>query len=226
MATMTERYCFEGMYEPSEAARYIAYTLNQTTPFKIESKKIIRWMKSGLSTEGLKDLPGRKMLLSFEDFISMRIITALRQAGVSFQKIHKAEDWLRETTGHPRPFATEMLWTERSDVFVQLKKQLLAASRNGQYALQILEQYVVPVSGLTFDEKSGNVVEWKPSNGIVFNPKIHFGTPCLVGTRIPTTAIWAMVQGGDDPSFVASSYEIPLDEVYKAIEWEQGAHRN
>lgn len=222
----TKEYCFDGMYEPAEAARYIAYSLNKTMPFPVESRKIIRWMQKGLSNPTAKEETGRRLLLSFEDLVSMRIISALRAAGVSFPKIYVAEEWLRKTTGHKSPFATEMLWTEKSDVFVKMKQQLIAASKYGQLALDLLEKHIVPVNGMLFDDTTSIAIEWSPTQGIVFNPKIHFGSPCIAGTRIPTSAIWAMVKGGDDPSFVASSYEIPLDEVTKAFEWEESARRN
>ena len=141
---------FEGIYEASEASRIIATTLRIDTPLNISSRKVIYWIRRGLTDRGLVIIPGRELLMTFEDVISMRVIAALRAAGVKFSRIYEAEKWLRKVTGHPKPFATEMLWTEKSDVFVDMKRQLIAASRGGQYAFQILEEYLIPVHGIIF----------------------------------------------------------------------------
>ncbi|MFC2024776.1 hypothetical protein ACFLTJ_04330, partial [Chloroflexota bacterium] len=89
---------FEGIYDAPEAARFVAATLCERLPFNIYSTKVIRWIRRGLAEPKLGDIPGRELLLSFEDLISVRIITALRSAGVSFPKIYRAEQWLRTIT--------------------------------------------------------------------------------------------------------------------------------
>ena len=216
---------FEGIYEAPEAARYITSTFHPNLPFIIYSRKVVRWIRLGLATPELKEIPGRQLLLTFEDLISMRIIAALRAAGVSFRKIHIAENWLRRYTGHRRPFATEMLWTERSDVFIDLKRQYIAASRFGQYAFEILEEYLIPVHGLMFD-KSGIAISWEPQDGILLDPVVQFGAPCIKGTRIPTDALWSMIKAGDSMEFIANSYDLSATEVERAVTWEDVIRRN
>lgn len=224
MVRYVEASKFEGIYEAPEAARYIASTFRPNLPFRIYSRKVIRWIRLGLATPELEEVPGRQLLLTFEDLISMRIIAALRAAGVSFRKIHIAENWLRSYTEHRRPFATEMLWTERSDVFIELKRQYIAASKFGQYAFEILEEYLMPVHGLMFD-KSGIAILWEPRDGILFDPLVQFGAPCIKGTRIPTDALWSMVKAGDSMDFVASSYDLSVREVEEAVAWEDVIRR-
>lgn len=219
------RHEFEGIYDAPEAAKYIATTLSPRLPFIITSNKVIRWIRYGLADPELEALPGRELLLTFEDLISMRVIAALRAAGVTFKKIYVAEKWLRDRTGHRRPFATEMLWTERSDIFVELKKKLIAASRFGQYAFDILQEYLIPVHGLVFDQR-GVAVSWEPEDEIMLDPLIQFGDPCIKDTRIPTKALWCMVKGGDSVEFVANSYGLTLRQVDRAIVWEDALSRN
>lgn len=215
---------FEGIYEAPEVARFIAVTLSPRLPLRIPSDKVVRWIRLGLTTPELKEVPGRQLLLTFEDLISMRVIAALRAAGVSFHKIRTAEKWLRSYTGHKRPFATEMLWTERSDIFIELKRQYVAASRFGQYAFTILEEYLIPVHGLMFD-KRGVAVSWEPKEAILLDPLIQFGAPCIKGTRIPTRTLWGMIVGGDTMEYVARSYRIAAELVQNAVDWENSLNR-
>lgn len=211
---------FRGLYEPTEASRFIANTLSSGTPLRVPSSKLIYWIRRGLADRELAGISGRDLILSFEDLISMRVIAALRAAGVKFSRIYEAEQWLRRVTGYRSPFATEMLWTERADVFVEMKSRLIAASRSGQYAFAIIEQYLVPVHGLTFDIH--HVARtWEPRQNIVLDPLVQFGSPCIKGTRIPSRTLWGMVRGGDRVEYVARSFRIATEHVQDAIEWEE-----
>lgn len=226
MATVIESPLrFEGIYETSEASKYIATTLRYATPLNISSRKVIYWIRRGLTDRDLVMIPGRELLLTFEDLISMRVIAALRAAGVKFPRIYEAEKWLRKVTGHHRPFATEMLWTEKSDIFVDVKRRLIAASRSGQYAFQILEEYLIPVHGIIFSEQ--HIAQtWEPQGNILLDPLVQFGAPCIKGTRIPTRTLWGMVRGGDTIEYVAHSYRLAIELVQNAINWEDALIKN
>ena len=216
---------FEGIYEAREASRFIATTLRTDTPLNITSRKVIYWIRRGLTDRDLLIIHGRELLLAFEDVISMRVIAALRAAGVKFPRIYEAEKWLRKVTGHSRPFATEMLWTEKSDIFVDMKRKLIAASRSGQYAFQILEEYLIPVHGIRFNEQ--HVAQtWEPRINILLDPLIQFGAPCIKDTRIPTRTLWGMVMGGDTTEYVAQSYHLTIEQVQNAIDWEDTLIKN
>lgn len=216
---------FEGIYEAKETSRFIATTLQNQTPLHISSRKVIYWIRRGLADRHLIIIPGRELFLTFEDVISMRIIAALRAAGVKFPKIYEAEKWLRKVTGHPKPFATEMLWTEKSEIFVEMKRKLIAASKSGQYAFEILEEYLIPVHGITFNEQ--HVARtWEPLAEILLDPQIQFGAPCIKDTRIPTRALWGMVAGGDTIEYVAESYHLTAKQVQNAIDWEDALIKN
>ncbi|MSQ15073.1 MAG: DUF433 domain-containing protein [Dehalococcoidia bacterium] len=218
---------YEGIYEIPESARYIyaadklkyAYASQEKGQgFKITSQKLIRWIHMGLALPALKDVHGRGMLITFEDLVSVRIIAALRAAGVSFPKIYEAEDWLRVHTAHPRPFAVEAIWTERTEVFAEFKNRLVTASRAGQIALDLLREYIIPVHGLTFEEEVA--ATWEPLAGILLDPEIQFGAPCIKGTRIPAKTIRGMIQAGDPRERVKASFGLSDQEMDAAIKWE------
>lgn len=149
----------------------------------------------------------------------MRVIATLRASGVPFRKIRVAEDWLRNKTGHERPFAVEQMWTESSDVFMEMHDQLVAASRSGQYAMELVREQLIPVHGLTFNSRQVACM-WQPREQIVVDPELQFGQSCISGTGITTSSIIAMVKAGDSPKAIAESYRIGVDEVESALAWE------
>lgn len=219
MAEVSMATEFSGIYEVPEAARYLRASRMAEEVYRVTSRHLMRWIRRGLALPSLAEVPGRELLITFEDLVSMRVIAALRAAGVTWPKIYRAEDWLREHTGKPRPFATELLWTERSEVFAEFQKRLIAASRHGQLAMDILRTYLIPVHGLTFGEEQV-AISWGPREAILLHPLIQFGAPCIRGTRIPTRAVWGMVKAGDSMERLARSYGITAEEVRAAISWE------
>jgi uncharacterized protein (DUF433 family) len=118
-----------------------------------------------------------------------------------------------------------MLWTEKSDIFVEMKRQLIAASRSGQYAFGILEEYLIPVHGITFNENH-IARTWEPLADILLDPLIQFGAPCIKGTRIPTRSLWGMVTAGDTIEYIAESYHLSTKQVQDAIDWENALIKN
>ncbi len=160
------------------------------------------------------------MTLTFEDLISMRVIATLRAAGVTFPKIRIAEDWLRRETKYRRPFAVEQMWTESSDVFAEMHRQLIAASRHGQLAMDMLREQLIPIHGLKFNSmRVANL--WSPREGILLDPEIQFGQSCISGTGIPTGAVFGMAQAGDSIESIANMYAISGVDVETAISWER-----
>ena len=219
-----DSYKFTGLYEMSEASLYLRASREADRIYRVDSTKLIRWIRKGLSDRDLVGVSGADLLIGFEDLISLRVIAALRSAGVSFKVIYDAEKWLRNVSDHPRPFATEALWTEGSQIFVQMCDRLIAASRAGQMAFEHLKDWLIPVHGLAFDSH-GVVIDWEPQAGVLLSPDIQFGSPCVKGTSIPTSAVWGMVEAGDSVEYVMSAYRLEREEVESAIEWENKLRR-
>jgi len=211
---------FEGIYEIRDAADYIKATITVPRPYTVSNRHLIRWIRRGLALPELSDVPGRELVIAFEDLVSMRVISLLRAIGIGFPVIYRAERWLRDNTGARRPFATELVWTEARNIFCQRESQLIAASLGGQYAiLELFRDYLWPVAGLEFNDRK-IAVAWKPHADVVLRPSIQFGAPCIAGTRIPTRAIWGMKKGGDSIEFLSRSYEVDEAKIRHAVEWE------
>lgn len=211
---------FEGLYDVPNAARYLLASRMAEEAYPVTSRHLIRWIRNGLAHEALSNIPGRELLISFEDLISMRVIAALRSYGVTWPRIYATEDWLREFVGHDRPFATEAVWTTSNDVFSRFKSMIISASRHGQLAMEIMEEYLIPVSGLIFDHGIADI--WEARSLIVLDPEVQFGAPCIKGTRIPSRSVWGMVRAGDSPDLVKKAYRISQEELDAALAWEDG----
>jgi len=209
---------FQGIYDLPSAAQYLLAGRGAEETYPVSSRNLIRWIRKGLALPEFSEVPGRELLIAFQDLVSMRVIAALRSAGVSWLDIYRAEAWLREHVGHPRPFATEELWTSRSDIFTRFQRMLISASRHGQLAMNLLTDQLIPVSGLRFE---GSVARtWEPRELILLDPKVQFGAPCIKGTRTPTRAIWGMIEAGDPRELVRQAYEITESELEAALDWE------
>ena len=215
---------FTGIYDVPEAARYLKAASHGSELYPASSAKLTRWIRRGLASPDLAGLAGNELLIAFEDLVSMRVIAALRSVGVRWAEIDRTGRWLRETTGCERPFATEYLWTGHGQVFVDWTRRLVSASRNGQLALGMLRDYLVPVHGMAFDDATGVPTSWEPLNGIVLAPEVQFGAPCLKGTRIPARAVSGMVEAGDGEEWVADAYGLTREEVRAACAWESRVH--
>lgn len=213
---------FEGIYEVPEAARYIATTTTILAPplRHITSRNLLSWIRAGLSLPSLASVPSRQMVIAFEDVISMRIIALLRAAGISFRKIRQAERYLRELTGHPRPFATEQVWIGHTHIFSEFEAYVIAASKSGQIAMDFIKDDLRSVHGLSFN--ANHVASsWTPYRDVLLCPTIQFGRPCIDRTRIPTRTVAAMARAGDSIEFIAESYQLATGELEHAIEWEE-----
>ena len=211
---------FGGIYDVPEAARYLKAGSTWAGADSLHSQKLVRWIRRGLASPELAEVPGMKLLLGFEDLISMRVIAALRASGVKWREIHQTKQWLRDVRGILWPFATEFLWTGQGELFAEWTEHLVSGSRHGQAALDLLRDYVIPVSGLLFSDESGLAISWEPVAGVMLEPQVQFGAPCIKGTRIPTRTIYGMIEAGDSPEWVAEAYKISTSEVQAAYDWE------
>ena len=219
---------FKGIYVAPEAALYLTATLKQDVhidrpAYPINSRNLIRWIRVGLMSPELRTVSGKELLISFEDLISMRVIAILRSLGVSWHRIHKAEKWLRDKTGYPRPFAIERVWTETVDVFAEYHQGFIAASRGGQLVFtEMFGQYLQSVHDMIFIPHNGvNVADsWTPHEDVMINPRIQFGEPCIKGTRMRTHTIWQMWNGGDSILYLIKAFSLEEIQVKNALEWE------
>lgn len=62
---------------------------------------------------------------------------------------------------------------------------------------------------------------WQMARRIVVNPEIHFGQPCLEGTRIPVYAVLELVERGIPFEVIVRDYypDLTVEDVRKCVEY-------
>ena len=53
---------------------------------------------------------------------------------------------------------------------------------------------------------------------ITINPKVHFGKPVIIGTRVPVDLIVGKVAGGMTVNQVMEEYDLTKDQVYATLQ--------
>jgi len=229
--TERESYQYEGLYAPSEAAGYLLVGIPNELQQRARPtpRRLQGWIREGLLAPEERVLPGRERTLDFDDLISAQVITLLQQRGeMRLRDIKRAENYFAKELGVAKPFARHDFWYSRSDLMREYDEtSLVSGVRAGQLGVKDL---LIPIMGrlsslLRFESGSGRPLEWEPAEGITLAPDIQFGHACLKDTRIPTSAIWSYVHGGDREEFIAESYGISGDEVSRAVRFEDEVRR-
>ena len=218
---------FAGIYELSEASRYLYVTAPEKRP---NYYSLRRWVRSGLPSPEVRSVPAKDLFLTFEDLVSLRMITALRIAGFSLQHIRGVHKYLVNRTEYPRPFALRDLWVSETEIFTDMEGYFISATRRGQVAMEFIREWLYRLRrtlpdtlDLSFRKQNGNEIAcaWMAYQCVLLDPLVQFGTPCIRGTRIPTKSVRYMFLGGDAPTAIARDYGVPLSDVECALEWEE-----
>lgn len=213
-----------GFYEIPEAARFLraffsAQFAEEDVLANVTSIKLGRWVRAGLAGPGNAERMDRKLWITFHQLVSLQIVAALRGKRLSMQKIRRAQEWLRDHTGHPAPFATEDVWTDRNNIFAEMRGDMAAVDRGGQLAFAYVRERLIKVPRLTFD-KTGVAATWEPIDGVLVDPNIQFGAPCIKGTRIQTWVLSDLAQSGEPVDSIQKEYEVTRADIESAMKWE------
>ena len=230
--TVTKRPRFAGVYTAAEAAALIQATRHKERPIslaqrigsleRISSRHLYGWVRHGLAGDYLVGLRGEEVALTFLDLVSLRLVSVLREHGISTAEIGRAHTGLQEARGWSHPFAMEPIWISGPGVYVREHEIPMELDRNSnwQAVLDSWELLEGSAHRLAFGEDL-RASAWEPEDGIVLDPNVSFGEPCLRGTRIATQTLWALHAAGDSAERIASAYEVPVERVEAALAWER-----
>ncbi len=58
-------------------------------------------------------------------------------------------------------------------------------------------------------------------NRIQVNPEVHFGKPCVAGTRIPVQAVLELVRDGIPPEVIRRDFypDLTLDDIKACVQY-------
>ena len=223
-----------GIYSREEAARLIGVT----------PSRLRRWVdgytyhyryhsvatKRNRPPVVARDLPvlDDTIALSFVELMELRIVRALRKRGVSLQEIRKAAEVAGTQFGTVHPFASRRVFSDGRRVFAALSRTAdvpdlihLSRSKVAQViAGGILEPFVEEID---FDEETALAERWWPlgrTAPVVLDPRIAFGAPTVVGTRLRTSFL-AELHSGLASDEIARTYRVPTEAVAAAVHFEK-----
>ena len=104
---------------------------------------------------------------------------------------HSLGPALDRARSHPRPHvpgpgSEQTAFRTRPPSAHPRRTPSFAASQHGQLAMSIIKDYLIPVSGLQFQDQVAS--RWSPQPGVMLDPSVQFGETCIHDTRIPTRA--------------------------------------
>jgi uncharacterized protein (DUF433 family) len=215
----------KGIYDLDEVARLVRRTRDE----------VAGWTH-GTNTGDALLLPSDDRLLSFYDLVTAAVTAELRRREVPLVKIRDARHYLAEDYGLAWPLASAAalgdLASVGTDVYVRSRRKQVApgvrevaagrwvdASRGGQEAFPSIIRPLL--RRIEFDEDR-MAERWLPAKGVVIDPRIQAGAPCIAGTRLTTELVADLVAEGDDPADVARDYDVTPAAVDAALAYERG----
>jgi len=200
-------------------------------------KSTLHWWLEGGVRDGrhyapvIRPKPSGSKDVTWGELVEARYLRAYRrELGVKLGDLRRFIDELRQGMGVPYPLAHARPW-------VGPDRRLLVAAQNTVELDPELWAAYEPRSGITlltppaesflerveFDsEGNGVVIRLRPAgphSPVVIDPEIRFGSPAVTG--IPTDTLDEMVRAGDSIESVAEGYDLDLDNVVAALDYER-----
>jgi uncharacterized protein (DUF433 family) len=206
-----------GLYGLVELTRYLRLDHDGS----LSASTVSRWAHREREGTLAKHTP-RRPDYSFGDLISMLVVRDLVHLGLRLSDVIYAERHLRETYGHVQPFVSLRLKTDGVDVFYDaapaIADQLTAANRGGQEVLEPAIEHAL--KGVSYER--GMAAAWAPTAGVLLDPAIQFGEPCVASTRVTTGQLAELARSSEiTPLELARTYRLEESQVQAALVFEQ-----
>jgi uncharacterized protein (DUF433 family) len=204
-----------GLYGLTEITRYLSFDHER----QLAAHTVARWVHAGLTVSEHKS---RRADYSFADLVTMLVVRNLVELGLSLGAIRDTEAFLRERYDLEHPFLSVRLKTDGADVFYEaspsVADQLTAANRGGQEVLR--PAITSALKGVEYIDALA--AKWTPVAGILLDPTIQFGEPCVVDSRVTTSQLAEMAaQENAGPEELAKIYRLNQADVRTALEFER-----
>ena len=224
--TETLRELALGSYSPVEVQRLAGVPVALT-------RRFLSTYKGGLGLWGGVAGPDQHLdgrwYATFQDMLELRCLRAFHDAGVSYQRIKRTAEYARDRFNTDYPFSHRRFLTEGKGIFARTGEGLEQVSGHGQFAF---DEIIGPE---LFDPVEYNhsdlpvrwypAMEWgwdKHSRAVVIDPLRAFGSPVLADYGVPTQVLYDSYRAeGHDAGRVSRIYEVPVDLVHTAVDFEQ-----
>ena len=203
-------------YEASKAARLISWSNERSGAERLSEKQLRDWVDAGVASLEWDDIWEGEKYIDFPTLISLRLIFQLHSHGVPLEAVTEAAPRLRQELGVKWPFANKRMWNYNFDLinldegkaFDHISKGLILCSEQLTH------------SGLEFDG-DGVACLWRPATDVWVHPGIVSGSPCIAGTRIPTSIFLGILEERASIAEMVWAYGLTEDRVKNAMAWEK-----
>jgi uncharacterized protein (DUF433 family) len=199
-----------GLYDATEVARLLGHDIEW----------VVRWTTKSKQGKPVVS-PSFERMFSFEDLVGLRVALRVRSCGVSDAHLRRGVETLREITGLENPLATRRVIGSLATSGHSFLSDLSGEFEDiGQRRQRVFQEIVrVDITRVTFDDH-GEARRWTPWRGVVLDPAIQAGAPCIAGTRVPT-AVVAELAADADTDDLALDFNVSSEAVENAIAFEQ-----
>ncbi len=216
-----------GIYYLKDVSRYLRVTdlAVRGVEVSLSPQQISGWGKRDFFNLKKNEFERNQSFVEFPHLITSRMIALLLSYDIKIHRIVAAREYVRSETGARFPFATKTFWIEDSEVpihiYTMIDEILVAADESGQMPFRgLLETRIVNAVNMDFDD-NGVASNWEPLDGVLIDPEVHSGSPCIKGTRIATAMIYGMHVAGETDEFLMDWYTLTETQVRAAIRWER-----
>lgn len=169
--------------------------------------------------------------ISFTNLVEAHVLRSIRKLhNVRLDKVRSALDYLDQRFGMPHPLARVEFQTDGVNLFVESVGRLVSVSQHGQLAMKEVLKHLLTrvewndqgIATRLFPSASSAPLD-EPRDeprSVSIDPRISFGRPVIVGTRIPTRAIAERYEAGESPESIADDFGCKLSQVHAAIRFE------
>ncbi len=207
---MTTTKLGHGLYDAAEVARLMGHPVDW----------VVRWSTASANGPAIVE-PTFERWFSFADLVSFRVALTVRQKGIADRDLRRGIQTLQGRTGLARPLAVttviESLATSGNSFLSDLSGEFEDIGKGGQGVFQNVVR--LNLTRISFDDH-GNAERWEPAKGVVIDPAIQAGAPCVAGTRIPTATIGEMLAESDAED-LALDFDISVEAIELAAAFEE-----
>lgn len=169
---------------------------------------------------------GGKLALSFADLIEVRFVDRFIEAGVPWKSLRVAAERASALLGHARhPFATETFVTDGSTILMKIVTDVDSSELLDLVRDQVeLRRIVSPFIKGELEFEGATAARWLPRSAgglVAIDPRRSFGQPILRREGIPTRTLHDAVLVEGSARRVAELYEIPVNGVHAAVDFER-----
>lgn len=209
----------QGVYTPREVARLVG----------TNSQNVLRWTRGVGSSKPLwkayyQFLDEDVTELSFFDLIEVRVVTAMRQVGISLQSIRFAITFAQQKLQIERPLVSRKFSTDGTEILMEaLENDGNLISLSKKQPGQKVFRNIIMQSLKDVEYEGGTVARWRPYDfsDVIIDPARFFGEPVLDKFGVSTNMLYREFQEFHDLAYLSEIYEIPKPLVKKGIAFEQ-----